>query len=380
MDGVILAGGSMECADMYHASHFLSYDPFVYLEAGGKRYLAVYCLEIERARAMSGADEVWDHDEFFDGPDAVVATAVDWLPAVAVGMARRVGVTSAVVPDWFPTACSDALRTHGVTVRVDAMVVRERRRAKSATDVAAIEEALRVTEASLELIRARLREARVGSDATALLDGSPLTSERLQAEVRALWAMHRCDGMGPLIAGGAQSAAGFELGHGPLRPAEPIVCDIFPRHLVTRFHGDMTRVFCVGVPPPELVRAHASVCRANALGRSLVRPGIKGSEVYEAVCGLFHDEGYWTMLHDDRADEGRVMSAAPFLGHGLGLDVHENEVGLDPSSDEPLREGDVVTVEPELYLDGWGCVRIEDVVLVTGDGCRTLSRFDYELL
>ena len=74
------------------------------------------------------------------------------------------------------------------------------------------------------------------------------------------------------------------------------------------------------------------------------------------------------------------MSAAPFLGHGLGLDVHENEIGLDPSSDELLREGDVVTVEPELFLDGWGCVRIEDDVLVTGDGCRTLSRFDYELL
>ena len=365
---------------MYCASRFLSYDPFVYLEAGGKRYLAVYCLETERARVMSGADEVWDQDEFLDGPDAVADTAVDWLPAVAVGMARRVGVTSAVVPDWFPTACADALRAHGVTVRVDAMVVRERRRAKSATDVAAIEQALRVTEASLDLIRTRLREATVGDGDNLMLDGSTLTSERLQAEVRALWAMHQCDGMGPLIAGGPQSSEGFELGHGALRAGEPIVCDIFPRHLVTRFHGDMTRVFCAGPPPPELVRVHASVCRANALGRSLVRPGIRGSEVYETVCGLFHDQGYWTLLHDDRAGEGRVMSAAPFLGHGLGLDVHENEIGLDPSSDEPLREGDVVTVEPELFLVGWGCVRIEDVVLVAGDGCRTLSRFDYELL
>ena len=74
------------------------------------------------------------------------------------------------------------------------------------------------------------------------------------------------------------------------------------------------------------------------------------------------------------------MSFAPFLGHGLGLDLHEDWIGLDSGSDEPLREGDVVTVEPELYRVGWGCVRVEDVVLVTADGCRTLSRFDYELL
>jgi Xaa-Pro aminopeptidase len=379
MKAIILASGSMECADMYYASRFLSYDPFVYIEAGERRILTVWGQEVERARAVSGADEVWDQDEFLGRPETGAVSPGMWLPAVVVGAAQRAGVSSVVVPDWFPIACADALRAAGIGVTVDAMVIRSRRRAKSPAEVAAIEGALRVTEASLELIRERLRQAAVVEGSALLLDGVALSSERLQGEVRALYALHQCEGEVPIVAGGAQAADGMECGHGPLRAGEPIVCDIFPRHSDTRFHGDMTRVFYVGEPAPELVRAHDGVRRANELARSLVRPGVRGSEVYPAVCELIHGEGYSTPLHDVGAG-GDALSFADFLGHGLGMDLHENWIGLDPGSTEPLREGDVVTVEPELYRAGWGCVRLEDVVLVTADGCRTLSRFDYELL
>ena len=378
MKAIVLADSSMACADMYYASRFLSSDPFVYVEVGGRRILTVWCQEVERARRVSGIDEVWDQDEFLGTPETDVLPGT-WLPAVVVGAARRAGVTAAVVPDWFPVGCADALRAAGIELTVDAMVIRSRRRTKSPAEVAAIEEALRVTEASLELIRERLRQATVEQGGALLLGGVALTSERLQDEVRALYAMHHCEGELPIVAGGAQAAEGMECGHGPLRAGEPIVCDIFPRHSGTRFHGDMTRVFCVGRPSPELVRVQDGVRRANELARSLVRPGVSGSEVYAAVCEMFHKEGYATPLHDAVTGDGRVVSFAPFLGHGLGMDLHEDWIGLDPGSTEPLREGDVVTVEPELCRVGWGCVRLEDVVLVTADGCRMLSRFDYEL-
>ena len=380
MKGIVLAGGSMDCADMYYASRFLSFDPFVYMEIGGRRILAVWWQEIERARIDSGADEVWDQDDFLEGPEAVVASDSIWLPAVVVGAARRAGLTEAVVPDWFPTACSDALRAQGIELTVDAMVVRERRRGKSPAEVTAIEEALRVAEAALEHIRSRLRQTTVGSSGVLQLDGQVLTSEILQNAVRTLYATHRCEGPLPLIAGGTQGTEGLNPGHGALHAGEPIVCDIFPRHSDTRFCGDMTRVFCVGPPPPELVRVHASVRRANELGRSLVRPGVRGSEVYAAVGEMFREEGYSTPSHGAAAGDGGAFWFPDFLGHGLGIDVHEDWIGLDPGHVEPLREGDVVTVEPELYRAGWGCVRLEDVALVTADGCRTLSRFDYDLI
>lgn len=382
MDGVILAGGSMECADMYYVSRYLCYDPFVYVEVGGRRILAVYGLDLDRARVHSGADDVWDYQEFLEEPvgQSGAADGDPSFAAAVVGAARRAGLTSAAVPEWFPTAYSDALRAAGIEVDVDALVVRDRRRAKTPADVAAIEECLRLCEASLDLIRERLRQATVDRSGALLLDGDDLTSERLQGEVRAFWATRRCEGLVPVIAGGAQGAEVFNTGHGSLSARQPIVCDLFPRHSDTRLHGDMTRVFCVGEPPAELLRAQDSVRRANELGRSLMRPGATGSEVYAAVCELFHSDGYSTPLHDVAVGRDSAISAAPFLGHGLGLDIHEDWYGLGPEYDEPLREGDVVTVEPELFLAGWGCVRLEDVVLVTADGCRTLTSFDYELL
>jgi Xaa-Pro aminopeptidase len=380
VNGVILASESLDCADMYFASRFLSIDPFVYIEAGGRRYLTVYWQDVARAKATSEADEVWDQDELLAETGQEDVSVDGWLPAVGVAAARRVGLVSAIVPDWFPVACADALRAHGVTVTVDGMVVRSRRRTKSAADVAAIEQALRAIEAGLDLIRERLRGAAVAADGVLRCDGRPLTSEQLHAEVRALFAAHRCEGPLLFIAGGPQGADVYEVGHGPLRAGEPIVCDLFPRHSDTRFFGDMTRVFCAGLPPSELVRAHDAVRRANELGRSLVRPGVRGREVFEAVAEMFHREGYGTPLRDDAGGRDEGLHFPAWLGHGLGLDVHETEIGLDPDHVEPLREGDVVTVEPELYRRGWGCVRLEDVVLVTADGCRTLSRFDYELI
>ena len=128
----------------------------------------------------------WDQEEFLGTPETGAVSPGMWLPAVVVGAARRAGVTLAVVPDWFPVGCADALRAAGIEVTVDAMVIRSRRRAKSPAEVAAIVEALRVTEASLELIRERLRQATVGEGSALLLDGVALTSERLQGEVRAL--------------------------------------------------------------------------------------------------------------------------------------------------------------------------------------------------
>ena len=122
-------------------------------------------------------------------------------------------------------------------------------------------------------------------------------------------------------------------------------------------------------PPAELLRAHDSVRRADELGPALVRPGATGTEIDAAVCELFHEDGYSALLDDAVAGENTAISPPPFLGHGLGLDVHEDWYGLGPEYDGPLCEGDAITVEPELHREGWGCVSIEDVVLVTGDGC-----------
>ncbi len=197
--------------------------------------------------------------------------------------------------------------------------------------------------------------------------------------MRLQWAEEGCEGETPIVSGGAQAAEPHEHGHGPLRAGESIICDLFPRSVRNRFHADMTRTFCVGDPPPLLVELHQVVERALQESLAAIGPGVPGQEFDRRVSDLFFAEGYHTLLHP-AAEHGREGRPGYIhgLGHGLGLDVHEAP-HLGQAGRDPLEPGDVVTVEPGLYLPGFGGVRLEDVVVVTESGNENLTRFPYAL-
>jgi len=371
----------MDCADMYHASGFLSYDPFTYIEAGERRILVVFESEVERAAAASQAHEVWGDNEF-GWLQSVMGTesAGDATRRVTLAAVRRAGLDAVAVPGWYPLGLAEHLRDNGIRVRADDGIMTARRRTKTPRQIEHITDTLRVTERSMSLIREMLAESRRQSDGTLLLEGRPLTSERVQGEVRAFWARHACEGLCPIVAFGGQAADGFETGHGPLRADGPITCDLFPRSTVSRYCADMTRVFCVGEPSKELLGVHEVVRGALDVARGACRPGVVGADVFRTVCEYFQDAGYPTPHSAEYAGlERRQVVAAPYLGHGLGLDVHELSTGIEPYDHRPLLENDVITTEPELFRLGWGAVRLEDVVVITADGCRLLTGFDYEM-
>jgi Xaa-Pro aminopeptidase len=210
--------------------------------------------------------------------------------------------------------------------------------------------------------------------------GKPLTSERLHREVRAYWSAHDCEGEIPYIAGGAQSAFVNEPGQGVLKAGEPILCDLWPRHSVHRYYADITRTYCVGEPPDELVRAHHAVKDALECARRACVPGACGRDVYGSVCDLLHDHGYATLLHDDPESFGNDrLWCQQFLGHGVGLSVHEEDVGPQPHLRSPMQPGDVMTIEPTLFKWGWGSIRLEDLLVITPNGNETLTKASYEL-
>jgi Xaa-Pro aminopeptidase len=138
----------------------------------------------------------------------------------------------------------------------------------------------------------------------------------------------------------------------------------------------MTRTFCLGEPPEELVRYHALVRAALDVAYAAIRPGVKGAEVHRGVCRVFEAEGFQTQL---TKAPGEVLEDGFFhsLGHGVGLEVHELP-GLGRNGDE-IVAGDVLAVEPGLYRKGFGGCRLEDLVLVTDDGCELLTDYPYDL-
>jgi Xaa-Pro aminopeptidase len=377
---LLLRAASLTNADMLAAAGFLATDPFDYVEIDGRRLLFVSGFERELAERESGGAEVVPIEEL--GLRRLLHDGVprhELKNRLTENALRRVGADACVVPPWFPVGTADHLRGAGIAVRVDPYLLPERRRRKTPEQVEAMRVPQAVTERSFALIARLLSEADVAADGTLVLDGRPLTSERLHAAIRLQWAEEGCEGETPIVSGGAQAAEPHEHGHGPLRAGQPIICDLFPRSVSNRYHADMTRTFCVGEAPPLLLELHQAVEQALQDSLRAIGPGVPGQEFDRRVSDFFFAEGYHTLLHPP-AEHGREGRPGYIhgLGHGLGLDVHE-QPGLGQAGRDPLEPGDVVTVEPGLYLPGFGGVRLEDAVVVTEDGNENLTSYPYAL-
>jgi Xaa-Pro aminopeptidase len=162
-------------------------------------------------------------------------------------------------------------------------------------------------------------------------------------------------------------------GNGALPHAEPGEREIGSGELVVFDMGslldgycsDCTRTFATGEPGDEAREVYDLVRRAQLAALEAVRPAASGKEVDAVAREMISEAGY-----GDRFGHG--------LGHGVGLEVHEGP-RLSTTSEDDLFEGNVVTVEPGIYLPDRFGVRIEDLVVVTADGHRNLSGLSKEL-
>jgi len=131
------------------------------------------------------------------------------------------------------------------------------------------------------------------------------------------------------------------------------------------YRSDLTRVLATGRISPKLERIYEVVLEAQRQAIAAIRPGALMSEVDHVARTIITDAGY-----GKRFGHG--------LGDGFGMDIHEAP-RLAATVDQPLKAGMVVTVDPGIYLPGWGGVRIEDDVLVTHDGHEVLSHLPKDL-
>lgn len=129
---------------------------------------------------------------------------------------------------------------------------------------------------------------------------------------------------------------------------------------VSGYHSDITRTIVVGRPTKRQTSIHSIVLEAQSRAIDAIRPGVKGGEIDEIARSYITKCGY-----GDHFVHG--------LGHGIGLAVHDGRI-LGRNSDFELAPGMVLTVEPGIYIPGWGGVRVEDDVLVTQSGCEILTK------
>jgi Xaa-Pro aminopeptidase len=362
---VLIVADTLRSPELRHEVPISIGDPFFYAERDGARYVFVSSLEVPRLAGLDGLVTV-PLEEI--GLDELIAAGVrppDADPELALRAARHAGVSRAVVPRTFPLEIADHLRAHGVEVEPDGKFFDHRRRAKTDAELAGIKRALRASERAMARVRDRLHA------------GDGVTCDELRTEILRVFTDAGIASPDlPIVSHGAQTAVGHELGSGRVEPGEPLVVDIFPQDPESGCFADTTRTFCVGEPPAELVEYHR-LCR-EALERvyEAIRPGVEGAELHRVACEVFEAAGQPTQL---TKRPGEVLNEGFYhsLGHGVGLEVHEAPA-LGRGGEE-LVAGDVLAVEPGCYRQGFGGCRLEDLVLVTDDGCEILTDFAYEL-
>jgi Xaa-Pro aminopeptidase len=375
-DAVLIYADSFRSADMRHAVPLGVPDPFLYAEQNGTRHIFTSSMEAVRIREL-GLFEVHVREEF--AYDELMDSGLggrEVLAQLAVRGVESIGVKRASVPENFPVWLADRLRADGVELDVDQELFDDRRRAKTEAQVAGIRRAQRAAEAAMDACRELLRRAEINGDEL-LLDGEQLTVERVKADMNAVFAAHDTTADEYIVAPGAQGAVGHEMGSGPIRPNTPIVVDIFPRDNASGLYTDMTRTFAVGEVADD-VREWHRLCK-GALDRAIaeIHAGADCCAIFDGTCELFEAAGEPTQR---TKQPGETLSDGFFhgLGHGVGLEVHE-EPSLGRAAEKKLVGGDVVTVEPGLYRAGYGGVRLEDIVLVTESGAENLTHYPYEL-
>jgi Xaa-Pro aminopeptidase len=375
-DGVLIYGDSFRSADMRHAVPLGVPDPFLYAEQNGARHVFANSMEGARLEEL-GLFDVHLHEEF--GVDELIEAGLprrEITAQLALRGVASVGIERAAVPENFPVWLADRLRATGVQLEVNQELFDDRRRAKTEAQLAGMRRAQRAAEAAMDACRELLRKAEIRGDEL-LLDGEQLTVERVKADMNIVFASHDTTADEYIVAPGAQGAVGHDMGSGPIRPSTPLIVDIFPRDNGSAVFTDMTRTFVVGDVPDEVREWHRLVREALDRAISEVRPGADPRAIFEGTCEIFEGAGEQTP-RTKTPGEPLVDGFFHGLGHGVGLEVHE-QPGLGQISDKKLVAGDVVTIEPGLYRAGYGGVRLEDIVLVTEDGAEVLTDYPYDL-
>jgi Xaa-Pro aminopeptidase len=376
---VLIHGDTHRSAALRHELPVGILDPFPYFELDGRRVVVIVAMEADRIR--EAAPDVEILDPYALGLDEMIARGMQWHdldPELCARAAAQLGAERLVVPAGLPVAVADRLRADGIEIVPDETEFIRRRRAKNASEVEGVRRAQAAADAGMAAAAELLREA-TPRDGVLALDGEALTSEAVRTRIREVCADREAPaGEDIIVAAGAAGATGHEQGTGPLQAGVPIIIDIWPRDERSGCYSDMTRTFVTGGDPADDVVAWHGLAQ-TALERvyEQLRPGVTGRDLFATACEVFEEAGEPTQR---TKREGESLRDGFFhsLGHGVGLEVHE-EPSLGRTGADPLVPGDVVAIEPGCYRSGYGGVRLEDLVLLTDDGFERLTEFPYAL-
>jgi Xaa-Pro aminopeptidase len=365
IDALLIYSASESDANMLWATRFFAPDPFIFIQKRNKTYLVMNDLEVDRAKSQARVDRVLSYSEYVKRWQQR-GTQFPGAAEVLLDVFRDLRITGVEVPSTFPLGLADQLRSSGIAVRPKPDPFWPDREFKTAHEVRFINESLRAAEIGMEAGIDAVRRSEIRKNGYLYLDGTRLTSEILKRIINTTIMAQGYVPSHTIVASGDQCVDPHNQGSGPVRANTSIIMDIFPRSQKTGYFGDITRTVVRGRASERLKRAYRCVEQGQEIAFRRIRDGASAYDIHSEILDYFRKEGFETGLV-----KGRMQGFFHGTGHGLGLDIHEAPT-FGTRSKNALRRGNVVTVEPGLYYEGMGGVRLEDVVIVTKTGCKNL--------
>ncbi len=303
--------------------------------------------DMESGAARASGIEVQDYVAYtIEAPIAGSHNQVEALRALLgpdKSLSGKVGVEFAYLPAPFVEVLMDALPSASMYT-LDGLID-PLRAVKSANEIELIRASLRLCDSAQREVRNQLHpgisEIELWNAMKAHLEG--LVAGRLPV-------------LADLVAGLRTAEIGGLPGDYKLQNGDPVIADIVPR--LAGYWGDNAGTHFVGEPSEALFKIYHLVRETLQLGVDAVRPGLRASALDEMLRAAIQEQGYPVYPHHS--------------GHGIGTSYHE-EPRIVPYNTTTLEPGMVIALEPGIYLPEIGGVRLEDVVLVTQDGCELLT-------
>lgn len=276
-------------------------------------------------------------------PRGLLALLASMLPRLAI---RRLGFESHYTLHSTAAAYCRLGKKLGIDMVPLSGLVERLRTRKNAEEISKIERSVRLNEEVFQELFCTLRAG----------ESERSVATRIESLMRERGAER--PSFDTIVASGPNGALPHAVpGSRSLQSGEPIVIDM--GLVLDGYCSDMTRTVVLGAPNSKTIEIFRIVRQAQLAATKVIRAGITGKQADRAAREVIRRAGY-----GDAFGHG--------LGHGVGLNVHEAP-SLNRRNGKKMQSGMVVTVEPGIYLEGWGGVRLENMVLVETDGCRVLN-------
>ena len=363
---LLIIADSERDSNMYYATGFPAPDPFVFIRKGNEKVMITSDLELDRAKSESKADKVLSISKYERVIRKSGGNSFCLIEIVAAAL-REMNITKLQVPANFSVEYADFLRKNGFRLEVKREPLFDSREIKNEEEIENIVKTLRNTEYALEKAVDCIRKSKVRDGFLFSARNIQITSESIRQMINVELMKRGCTAKHTIVSCGEHSCVPHNTGSGPIKANESIIFDVFPKDEETGYYADISRTVVKGKASRSLKKMYKAVASAQDLVFKSAGNDTRGDVIHRKVMKHLTSLGFKT-----GKVKGKMQGFFHGTGHGVGLDVHEPP--RISKSKCTLKTGHIVTVEPGLYYPGVGGVRLEDMILITDDGCTNLTK------